>query len=195
MARPYSHAVTAASGGHRDLDERIERARRGDPDAFVELVTERERSMVRTAMAILGDAADANDALQDALTSIWLNLPSLRDADRFGVWADRILVNSCRLTLRRRARGRVRQISLEAVDPLRLVGADAPDESVADGMAIGRAFDHLSVDERAILTFHYLDDRPLAEIAAILGIPVGTVKSRLHTARRALERALLEERR
>ena len=146
-------------------------------------------------MAILGDAADASDALQDALTSIWLNLPSLRDAERFGVWADRIPVNACRLTLRRRARGRVRQISIDAVDPARLVGAGAPDEAVADGMAFGRAFERLGVDERAILTLHHLDDRPLADIAAILGIPVGTVKSRLHAARRALERALLEERR
>jgi len=146
-------------------------------------------------MAILGDAADASDALQDALTSIWLNLPSLRDAERFGVWADRILVNACRLTLRRRARGRVRQISIDAIDPARLVGADAPDEGVADGMAFGRAFERLGIDERAILTLHHLDDRPLADIAAVLGIPVGTVKSRLHAARRALERALLEERR
>jgi len=187
--------VTAATGGHGELDERIERARRGDPEAFVELITERERSMVRTAMAILGDPADASDALQDALTSIWLNLPSLRDAERFGVWSDRILVNACRLTLRRRARGRVRQISLDAVDPSRLPGASAPDDGVADRMAFGSAFDRLDADERAILTFHHLDDRPLAEIAAILGIPVGTAKSRLHTARRSLERAMIEERR
>jgi len=149
--------------------------------------------MVRTAMAILGDPADASDALQDALTSIWLNLPSLRDPERFGVWSDRILVNACRLTLRRRARGRVRQISIDVVDPSRLPGAAAPDDGVADRMAFGGAFDRLDADERAILAFHHLDDRPLAEIAAILGIPVGTAKSRLHTARRSLERAMNEE--
>lgn len=186
--------MTAATGGHGDLDERIERARRGDPEAFVELITERERSMVRTAMAILGDAADASDALQEALTSIWLNLPSLRDPARFAVWSDRILVNACRLTLRRRTRSRVRQMSLDAVDPSQVAGAPAPDDSTADRMEFRRAFDRLDVDARALLSLHHLDDRPVAEIAEILGIPVGTVKSRLHTARRALERSLLEER-
>jgi RNA polymerase sigma-70 factor (ECF subfamily) len=186
--------MTAATGGLGDLDERIARARRGDPEAFVELITERERSMVRTAMAILGDAADASDALQDALTSIWLNLPSLRDPDRFAVWSDRILVNACRLTLRRRTRGRVRQVSLELVDASRLATAKAPDEDVVDGIGFGRAFDRLDADERAILTLHHLDDRSVAEVAEILGIPAGTVKSRLHTARRALERSLHEER-
>lgn len=144
-------------------------------------------------MAILGDAADASDALQDALTAIWSNLPALRDADRFGAWADRILVNSCRLVLRRRARARVRQISLDVVDAGRLAAAAGPDGGVADRDAFTRAFERLDTDGRAILTLHHLDGRPLAEIAEILGIPVGTVKSRLHTARRSLERALLEE--
>ncbi len=146
-------------------------------------------------MAILGDADDASDALQDALTSIWLNLPRLRDADRFGVWADRILVNACRLTLRRRARGRVRQVSIETVDPSRFVDGEATDHGAGDRDNFGRAFERMDVDERALLSMHHLDGRPLADIAAILGIPVGTVKSRLHTARRSLERALLEERR
>lgn len=148
--------------------------------------------MVRTAMAILGDPDDASDALQDALTSIWLNLPGLRDADRFGVWADRILVNACRLTLRRRARGRVRQVSIETVDPSRFVDGEATDHGAGDRDNFWRAFERMDVDERALLSMHHLDGRPLADIAAIL---VGTVKSRLHTARRSLERALLEERR
>lgn len=145
-------------------------------------------------MAILGDAADASDALQEALTSIWLNLPALRDPDRFGAWSDRILVNACRLTLRRRTRGRIRQVSLEVVDPSHVTGPRAPDDAVADRMEFGRAFDRLDVDARALLSLHHMDDRPIAEIAEILGIPVGTVKSRLHTARRSLERALVEER-
>ncbi len=145
-------------------------------------------------MAILGDPADASDALQDALTSIWLNLPSLRDPARFGVWSDRILVNACRLTLRRRSRRRVRQVSIELVDASRLASTSAPDDGVVGEVVFGRAFDRLDADERTILTLHHLDDRPLAEIAAILAIPVGTVKSRLHTARRSLERAVIEER-
>ncbi len=64
---------------------------------------------------------------------------------------------------------------------------------MADNDAISRAFDRLRPDERAILALHHVDERPVAEIARTLGIPVGTAKWRLHSARRALERAMEAE--
>lgn len=144
-------------------------------------------------MAILGNRADADDAIQDALTSIWIGLPKLRDADRFGVWADRIVVNACRLVLRRRVRSRARHVRVDEIDAERDEARESVDEHIGRRIALSSAFERLGADDRAILTLHHLDGRPLAEIAAVLGIPSGTVKSRLHTARRSLERAMAAE--
>lgn len=172
-------------------DELVERARRGDADAFVELIAARQESMVRIAYAILGEPADAEDALQDALGAIWRGLPSLRDPARFGAWSDRILVNACRLTLRRRSRTRIRFVPLGGAHNM------AADDAGVDGprsarVALDAAFERLDFGHRTILVLHHLEGRPLAEIAAALQVPVGTVKSRLHTARLALQRALEE---
>ena len=167
----------------------VERARRGDADAFVALVEERQLAMTRLAGAILGNEADAADALQEALVSMWRELPRLRDTARFDAWSDRILVNACRLVLRRRARARVRQVPLEDGHESTDLGSAAVDEQDA----FNRAFERLSADARVVLVLHHLENRPVAEIAAALGIPTGTVKSRLFAARRDLERAIEEQ--
>lgn len=178
--------------------ELIERARAGDPDAFTVLIETRLERMYRLAMAILGHDADARDAVQDAMVATWRDFPSLRDPERFEAWSDRILVNACRLTLRRRVRSRVREVTPRPggglADPPGLPTVAPPDDVIAAQDELERAFEQLSIDERALLVFHHLDERPLAEIARWLGIPVGTAKSRLHHARRALERALHRER-
>ena len=87
--------------------ELVERAQAGDPDAFTLLIEARLDRMYRLALAILGHEADARDAMQETMTAMWRDLPTLRDPTRFDVWSDRILVNACRLALRRRARSRV----------------------------------------------------------------------------------------
>lgn len=180
-------------------DQLVERARRGDVDAFVELIAARQESMVRIAYAILGEPADADDALQEALAAIWRGLPSLRDPARFAAWSDRILVNACRLALRRRSRARAGESSLDVEGNLAELmagqpghGVDASDE-VVDRLAFDRAFASLDADARAILVLHHLEGRGVADLAAALDVPVGTVKSRLFAARRGLERALDQE--
>jgi DNA-directed RNA polymerase specialized sigma24 family protein len=150
----------------------VDRARAGDVDAFATLVGGRQEAMTRLAYAIVGNRPDADDALQEALVAIWRGLPGLRDGDRFDAWADRILVNSCRLVLRRRGRRTIREV--QPIDGL-------------DGAVAARTH-----DEDGVL--HHLEDRTAAEIATVLEIPAGTVKSRLFTARRALEQALDRER-
>ena len=145
--------------------------------------------MTRTAMAILGQEADARDAMQEALTVIWRQLPALRDPARFEAWSTRILVNACRKVARGRGRARVRETR---IDPLLEGGfepavAGAFDEAVVRRRSLERAFDRLDVDARTLLVLHHLEERPLPALADVLGIPVGTVKSRLH-ARRDLER-------
>jgi RNA polymerase sigma-70 factor (ECF subfamily) len=184
--------------------ELVERARRGveptgadtsDRDAFDALVRSRVDAVYRTSLAILGDSADAADATQETFVSAWCHRDALRDPDLFDAWLWRINLNACRAQLRRRGRTRVREIRL--LDPLDDREPASPERSLADRTAdsdaFDRAFGRLSVDDRAVLVLHHLHNRPVSEIAAALGAPEGTVKSRLHRARAALESALAKE--
>jgi RNA polymerase sigma-70 factor (ECF subfamily) len=168
-------------------DALVFRARRGDRDAFALLVQPRAGRLLRTARAILGNEADAYEAAQEALIAAWIRLPDLRDAERFDAWLTRTLVNKCRDALRKRRR--VREIDIGGAD------LTVPDtaESHASQARVLAAFDRLSVSERHILVLHHLHDLPVADIATQLDIPIGTAKSRLWSARRALERALEAE--
>jgi RNA polymerase sigma-70 factor (ECF subfamily) len=174
----------------------LDRARRHDGDAFAELVHPRLAGLLRTATAILGHEEDASDALQDALTRAWRGMSGLRDEDRFDAWLTRILVNECRTALKRRTRTRIREIAVDVGPADREVASRsaAVAESVVGRIALEAAFERLSADERTILVLHHLDGRPLAEVAGLLGIPVGTAKSRLHAARVSLERNLGRQR-
>ena len=177
----------------------IRRAQTGDVDAFTALVAGRFEPMERTAMAILGHEADARDAVAVALAAIWRELPRLRDPLAFEAWSTRILVHACRRRLRGRGRMRVREVAIEPVDasgtgPGAAGSSAGPAEGVEDRMALERAFDRLDADARTILVLHHLDGHGLSEVASILGFPIGTAKSRLFAARRALERALERER-
>jgi RNA polymerase sigma-70 factor (ECF subfamily) len=178
----------------------VERARRGDADAFVALIEERQVAMTRVATAILREPADVADALQETLLALWRELPSLRTVEAFPAWADRVLVNACRLVLRRRGRRRLREIALPNSRGAGAATGEPGDArtptfeaELADRDAFNRAFETLDVDARAILVLHHLEGQPIVAIAAILGIPEGTAKSRLFTARRRLEDALQRE--
>jgi RNA polymerase sigma factor (sigma-70 family) len=173
--------------------DRVARARSGDAAAFEALVEARVGPMTRTAMAILGREDEARDAVQDALVTAWRELASLRDPGAFDAWLTRILVNRCRRGLRRIVVQRVREIPVQA-----MAAADEPampDHAGAsdDRQALERAFERLTVEERTLLVLHHLDGRSVAEIAAVLRVPVGTAKSRLFAARRSLDRALARE--
>jgi len=176
----------------------VRRAQRGDGAAFERLAEARIDDAYRLALAILGSEADARDAVQEAFVAAWRQLRGLRDPARFERWVDRIVVNACRMAIRHRKAVRVREI--QVVDP---AGFDEshgsglttrpPDDAIADADLIRRGLKRLSVDQRAVLVLHHAEDRPVDEIAEVLGVPVGTVKWRLHAAREALRRAVEEE--
>ena len=172
--------------------ELVEAARQGDRAAYDALVRRKVESVYRTARTILGNDADAQDATQEAFVAAWRHLPRLRDLDRFEAWFGRIVVNACRQQLRHRAT--VREIAMPIEAGERNFAVAGPADATIDGLAFDRAFERLSMDDRAILALHHGDGRGLAEVAATLGIPVGTAKSRLLRARRALERSLDRER-
>lgn len=167
--------------------ELLVRARAGDREAFDLIVIARGEPLFRTALAILGNEADARDATQEAFVSAWRGMGGVRDFERFDAWLGRILINQCRMALRRRRR--VREVGIDDV-------AEAADRSFAPAPAdrsdFDDAFDRLSVDQRAILVLHHVHGYGVREIAAWLGIPSGTVKWRLSRARKALATALGE---
>jgi len=167
----------------------IDRARNGDLDAFETIVRARMDAVHRLTNAILGDEADARDAAQETFVLAWRELPRLREPEKFEAWLQRVAVNAARMTLRARGRRRIREIpSSQVVALASRVAADGGPE--ADAARLDAALRLLPVDQRAILVLHHLDGRPLAEIATILDIAIGTAKSRLFAARRALEATL-----
>jgi RNA polymerase sigma-70 factor, ECF subfamily len=178
--------VTALAGGEIGL---VERARAGEAEAFDALVALRIMPAFRLARAILGRTDEAEDATQEAFIAAWRGLPSLREPARFDAWFGRIVVNACRMSMRRRPRTVV--LSLESVTPRQ--SEPTPDpwlSGVVDSDALHRAIDALPIHQRAILALYYLEDRPMSSVATILGIPSGTAKWRLWKARTALRAAM-----
>jgi RNA polymerase sigma-70 factor, ECF subfamily len=176
----------------------VERARRGDREAFTDLVDGRLVATFRTAMAILGNESDARDATQEIFLRAWRNLPELREPDQFSAWFGRIVVNTCRTAIRGRRRRIVREISVGALpeEGEQLASRANPHEDrTADLDLVERALDRLSVPDRTLLALHHFEHIPLGDIGERLGVPSKTVKSRLFSARRALARALEVERR
>jgi RNA polymerase sigma-70 factor (ECF subfamily) len=195
------NAVTTAANAATSADDAlVRRARAGDAEAFRVLVDTRIDRCYRLAWSILSNDADAADATQDALLSAWRQLPRLRDPGVFDGWLNRIVANAALMA--RRHRVRLREVSVRPADPGAGITQPEPRQDLhartqmdelVDNDAIGRALDRLRPQERLILVLHHVEERPLAEIARSLGIPVGTVKSRLHAARGALEKAMEAE--
>ena len=172
---------------HRDL---VERAMAGDHDAFSELARVSIGRLYVVARLILRDDKGAEDATQEALVAAWRRLDGLRDPDRFEAWLHRLLVNACY----REARRSRRRGSIEIhVEPLAMPEASlAPDGDfdLADRDQLERGFRRLDVDQRTVLVMHYYLGFSLDEAADALGVPPGTVRSRLHRAINAMRAAL-----
>jgi RNA polymerase sigma-70 factor, ECF subfamily len=167
----------------RDL---VEQAQRGDREAFAILARTHGDRLMAIAQRILRDVGRAEDAVQQTLVIAWRELPGLRDPDRFDAWLQRLLVNASYAESRRSRTWNANVRVLPADGP------GGPDESasVDNRDRLERGFRRLPPDQRAILVFtHYLGLAP-AEIAERLGIPVGTARSRLHYAHRAMRAAI-----
>jgi RNA polymerase sigma-70 factor (ECF subfamily) len=158
--------------------------------AFRRLVGAELDRAYRLAAVILGDRFDAEDAVHDAAVSAWSRWRDLRDPERFEAWFGRILVNACRDRLRRRRRRAIEVIRapVQAEHPLLSDGSDA--RALRD--LIRGALDELSADERIVVVLRFEADMTVPAIGGLVGIPEGTVKSRLHHAIVKL-RAAIEE--
>jgi RNA polymerase sigma-70 factor, ECF subfamily len=157
----------------RDL---VERAKRGDHDAYATLVGATVGRLDAAARLILRDPELARDAVQDGLLRAWRHLPGLRDPDHFDAWIRQLVVNSC-LDLIRRRRRRAIEVELTTLD---VVGELDLAAGIVDRDQLDHALRRLDPDWRAIVVMHYFLGMPLPDIARGLGIPLGTAKSRLH---------------
>jgi len=167
----------------RDL---VERARKGDHDAFASLAVAAISRLDAAAWLILRDVGQAQDAVQNALVRSWRDLPTLRDPNRFDQWLHRLLIRACIDEARRLSRHRA-DIELVNVDPSASVAMEV---ALADRDQLERGFIRLTPEMRAVVVLHHYLDLPLPEVAATLGIPLGTAKSRLHRALHELRAAL-----
>jgi RNA polymerase sigma-70 factor, ECF subfamily len=176
--------VTRVEGSVRDV---VERAARGDQDAFTALVRMTSARLFAIAYRILRDQYLAEDALQQTLVTIWDELPRLRDPDRFDAWTYRLIVRSSTGLAKREKR--MPTVELLPDDADRSV---APDQyrGVADRDQLERGFRRLTTEQRAVLVLQHYVGLSQAEIADVLGIAVGTAGSRLHYAARALRAAI-----
>src|SRR6187431_667391 len=167
----------------RDL---VERARKGDHDAFAELAGAAISRLDAAAWLMLRDVEQAKDVVQDALVRAWRDLPTLRDPERFDAWVHRLLVNACIDELRRARR---RPFDVDVTD-LNLPFLADDVSAVADRDQLERGFRRLVPEERAVIVLHLYLDLPLPEVAATLRIPLGTAKSRLYRGLRSMRAAL-----
>ena len=168
----------------------VDRARRGDREAFAVLVSGALDRSYTIARLILRDPTLAEDATQDALIRAWRDLPSLRDAERFDAWLYRLVVRSCADIGRRRRRWRT-EVAILSSEPI----ASDTTAALADRDQLERGLRQLTDDQRAVLTLHFYLGMSPTETASALGIPVGTAKSRLHYALEALRAALAADER
>ena len=160
-------------------------ARAGDGDAFMDLVQLETPDAFRLSVAILRHPFDAEDALQEAFVRAWRELPGLRDAERWSAWFRRIAVNAAIDTGRRKKAHRIVPLGFHEPPPM----ADSS-VGLADSDEVSRAMGHLDANDRALLALRFGHDLELPDVAAALGIPLGTAKSRLHRALGRLRKEL-----
>jgi len=166
--------------------ELVKAAQIGDKGAFTALAAALADRYLAASHRILRDLSLAEDATQQALLAIWRDLPQLRDPARFEAWSYRLLVRACYAEAGR-ARRWAPNIHLLPVDePLATDGLS----TVVDRDQLERGFRRLSLDHRTVVVLHHYLDLPLDQVAEALGVPVGTVSSRLHYAMRGLRAAL-----
>lgn len=172
-----------------ELDEQtlVIRAQEGDARAFEQLARRHQDALYRLAVRVMGDAGEAEDALQEALLDAWRRIGRFRGDSAFSTWMYRIVTNRCLGMLRRRRPVPVEQI--EAPAPAH----DSPERAVerdAGLAALGRAVQELSDDLRICWVLRELEGLSYAEISEITGASEDAVRGRIHRARTRLAEVL-----
>lgn len=174
--QPQSLARSGRPGTAEDL-ALLDACAQGVPEAFKELLARHRRSALMLAFQILGDAEDAEDVAQEAFVRVFQAIPQFRRQASFSTWLYRIVTNLC---LGRRRR---RRPVLELETLTEPISEENPSRQVTEGLLARQVMDELPVALRAVLVLREQQGLSYLEIAAALGVPVGTVRSRLSKAR------------
>lgn len=164
-------------------------ARTGDRQAFDRLARLWQPDLARHAWRLTGDQDLAQDVLQDAWLDIVRGIPRLNDPAAFPAWAYRIVTRKCAGMIRKRQRVRETQSAL-AAEPPEIMDGETEAANQADIGVIARAMAGLPPDQRSALALYHRQEMSIAEISVALGVPVGTIKTRLMHARRKIRAAL-----
>ncbi|MDQ2650061.1 MAG: sigma-70 family RNA polymerase sigma factor [Actinomycetota bacterium] len=171
----------------------VEAARAGDRQALDTLLRRHHDRLLNLCRRLAGNEADALDATQEALLAIVRGLPRFDGRAAFSTWAYRVTTNACLDELRRRRRRPVLGLPDDEPDHGRggpIAAAEPGIDGLGDRMAIERALADLPIEFRAPVVLRDLCDLDYAEIGATLGIPAGTVRSRIARGRAQLARVL-----
>ncbi|MCA1718724.1 MAG: RNA polymerase sigma factor [Actinobacteria bacterium] len=179
--------------GNRDL---VARASRGDVDAFSKLVREHSSMVHRVALRVLG-AEDAQDASQEVWIRVWANIKNFRGESAFSTWLYRITMNTCLGALRKRRTREARELGEETTYLTEIPGDDADPEEASLGSErrneIWAALRHVRAEHGAALVLRHMEGLSYAEIAEVLGVPVGTAKGWTSRGRAAMLVALAKK--
>ena len=173
-------------------EELVRRYLDGDADAFGTLVQRHQTRVFNVALRVLGDPDDARDAAQDAFLALVRKLSQFRGDAAFTTWMHRITVNACYDILRKRRRQPMLHLVGDPDDPMPELLPSVADhaDATADSIDVARALQQIPEEYRVVLVLADVQDLPYEEIARVLDVPLGTVKSRVHRGRIALGRAM-----
>ncbi len=167
-----------------DVHVLADKAKKGDWQAFLQLALAKKDRLYHRALAMMQNEEDAADAVEEALLKAYSAMAGLNEPQYFQSWLTRILIHTC-IDMHRKASKTVYLV------PERLErGAHSPQEDLADRIDLERHLGRLSDDYRTVLVLRYYEDLKIDEIARLLNLPPGTVKSRINYALKKLQRAM-----
>jgi RNA polymerase sigma-70 factor (ECF subfamily) len=184
----------AASSTDLDDAELVIASRSGDQDAFAQLVQRHQRRVFNLVFRMLQQYEEASEITQETFLAAWQGLPAFRGDARFSTWLYRIAYNCCMKQLELRKRDRALQVAMQAEHILQQRNADdrARDELEAHGFQdlIREHLSMLPAKYRIVLVLRHLQDMTYEEMAEILTMPIGTIKTHLFRARNLLKERL-----
>ncbi len=186
-----------SSQAEQDDTQLVKASQQGSQDAFALLVQRHQRFVFNLSLRIVQDYEDASEVTQEAFLAAWQGLPSFRGEARFATWLYRIAYHCCLRQLERRKRGRDLQAVIEAEQILDEMDKEQRVEDILERRdlqtVVREQMEQLPANYRVVLILRHLQEMKYEEMAAVLSLPVGTIKTHLFRARHLLRERLLAQ--